>query len=199
MLRNGAARFARSIITPAARPFVSAQRAAPAHQWSTQFGSLASKRPQTSQLARITPIKSTIPRRNLTKEQEKAEEKYAHEKLEPTPETVSTTSTIHPFNSEHGAPPSESDVDMMKGVKSDIVSYTCQCRSRWLIIAGNHSRNLQFERSAERGLLYGSRGHNSLPWHFACYSPMRIRNQPLCCRTGRNLVRTHSNTFASSP
>ncbi|KZM28553.1 uncharacterized protein EKO05_0005665 [Ascochyta rabiei] len=120
MLRNGATRFARSITAPAARPFASAQRTAPAHQWTTQFGSLASKRPQTSQLARITLIKSSILRRNITKEQEKAEEKYAHEKLEPTPERVSTTSTIHPFLSEHGAPAPEPDVDMMKGVKSDL-------------------------------------------------------------------------------
>lgn len=127
MLRNGAVRFARSIAAPTARPFASAQRAAPAHQWSTQFGSLASKRPQTSQLARITPIRSIVPRRNLTKEQEKAEERYAHEEIKPTPETVSATSTIHPFNSEHGVPPPEPDVDMMKGVKSDIVRYACQC------------------------------------------------------------------------
>ncbi|KAL1604288.1 hypothetical protein SLS59_004084 [Nothophoma quercina] len=120
MLRNGATRVARSITAPAARPFAPIQRAAPAHQWSTQFGSLASKRPQTAQLARITPINSTITRRNVTKEQQKAEERYAHEKLVPTPETVSTTSTIHPFISEHGAPQTTPDVDMLKGVKSDM-------------------------------------------------------------------------------
>ena len=126
MLRNGATRFARSITAPAARPFAPAPRAAPAHQWATQFGSLASKRPRTSQLARITPIKTTVSRRNVTKEQKKAEDRYAHEKLEPTPETVSTTSSIHPFLSEHATPNPENDVDMMKGVKSDIV-----CQTNW--------------------------------------------------------------------
>lgn len=121
MLRNGATRFARSITAPAARPFAHTQRAAPAHQWTTQFGSLASKRPQTSQLVRVTPIKATIPRRNLTKDQEKAEERYAHEKLVPTPETVSTTSSIHPILGEQATADPEPNVDMMKGVKSDVV------------------------------------------------------------------------------
>lgn len=121
MLRNSATRFARSITAPTARPFAPAQRMGPTHQWATQFGSLASKRPQISQLARITPVKATVPRRNVTNEQKQAEERYAHEKLEPTPETVSTTSTIHPILSEHGAPNPEPDIDMMKGVKSDLV------------------------------------------------------------------------------
>ncbi|KAJ8114964.1 hypothetical protein OPT61_g3282 [Boeremia exigua] len=120
MLRNGATRFARSITAPVARPFAAAPRAAPAHQWATQFGSLASKRPQISQLARITPTKTTIARRNVTKDQKKAEDRYAHEKLQPTPETVSTTSSIHPFLSEQGVETPQNDVDMMKGVKSDI-------------------------------------------------------------------------------
>ncbi|KAF1363335.1 hypothetical protein EJ07DRAFT_163206 [Lizonia empirigonia] len=120
MLCNSATRFARSITAPAARPFASAQRMAPTYQWATQFGSLASKRPQISQLARITPGKATVPRRNVTNEQKKAEERYAHKKLEPTPETVSTTSSIHPILSEQGAPNPEPDIDMMKGVKSDM-------------------------------------------------------------------------------
>jgi hypothetical protein len=84
---------------------------------------MASKRPQTAQLARITPIRSTLSRRNLTEDQKKAEDKYAHEKLVPTPETVSTTSSIHPFMSEQGVEnPQNNDVDMMAGVKSDVVS-----------------------------------------------------------------------------
>ncbi|KAH6633412.1 hypothetical protein C7974DRAFT_375499 [Boeremia exigua] len=120
MLRNGATRFARSITASAARPFAPAPRAAPARQWATQFGSLASKRPQAAQLARVTPTQTIISRRNLTKDQKKAEDRYAHEKLEPTPETVSTTSSIHPVFSEQGVENPEKDVDMMKGVKSDL-------------------------------------------------------------------------------
>ncbi|KAJ4381864.1 hypothetical protein N0V86_003231 [Didymella sp. IMI 355093] len=120
MLRNGATRVARSITTPAARPFAPAPRAAPVHQWATQFGSMACKRPQTSQLARITPVRSTLSRRNLTKDQKTAEDRYAHEKLVPTPETVSETSSIHPMFSEQQTPAPQNDPDMMKGVKSDI-------------------------------------------------------------------------------
>lgn len=122
MLRNSATRIARSITAPSARPFAQVPRAAPAHQWTTQFGSMAYKRPQTAQLARITPIRSTLSRRNLTEDQKKAEDRYAHEKLVPTPETVSTTSSIHPFLSEQGVETPQKDVDMMAGVKSDIVS-----------------------------------------------------------------------------
>lgn len=122
MLRNGATRFARSITAPAARPFAPAPRAAPAHQWATQFGSMASKRPRTAQLARITPIRSTLSRRNLTEDQKKAEDRYAHEKIVATPETVSTTSSIHPILSEQGVENPQNEVDMMAGVKSDIVS-----------------------------------------------------------------------------
>lgn len=109
-------------MAPAARPFAPAPTAAPARQWTTQFGSMATRRPQTSQLARITPVQTSISRRSVTQDQKKAEERYAHEKLVPTPETVSTTSTIHPFLSEHGVENPQNDVDMMKGVKSDIVS-----------------------------------------------------------------------------
>jgi hypothetical protein len=99
---------------------------------------MASKRPQTSQLARITPLRATALRRNITDQQKKAEDKYAHEKLVPTPETVSSTSTIHPFNSEHGTPPPEPDVDMMKGVKSDMVSYMCHSWQQVADSAGNY-------------------------------------------------------------
>ncbi|KAF3040516.1 hypothetical protein E8E12_007696 [Didymella heteroderae] len=120
MLRSVATRFTRSITAAAARPFAPAPRAAPAHQWATQFGSVASKRPQTAQLARITPIRSALSRRNLTEDQKKAEDRYAHEKLVPTPETVSMTSSIHPILSEQQTPSPEKDVDMMAGVKSDI-------------------------------------------------------------------------------
>jgi hypothetical protein len=174
MLRNGATRFARSVTASAARPIASAQRMSPAHQWKTQFGSLAAKRPQTSQLARVTPIKATIPRRNITKEQQKAEDKYAHEKLVPTPETVSTTSTIHPIMSEHGAPTPEPDVDMMKGVRSDMVRCIPQNCLNVADFAGNYSRNLQPQRSSQRGLLYGPCRYNTLPRYIACHSPMRV-------------------------
>lgn len=67
-------------------------------------------------------MRSSLSRRNLTEDQKKAEDRYAHEKIVPTPETVSTTSSIHPFLSEQGVENPQNDVDMMAGVKSDIVS-----------------------------------------------------------------------------
>jgi hypothetical protein len=63
-------------------------------------------------------------RRNISKEQLKVEDKYAHEKLKATPETVSMTSSIHPISGEIGTPSPEKDkdTDMVAGVKSDVVS-----------------------------------------------------------------------------
>ena len=62
-------------------------------------------------------------RRNISKDQLKAEDKYAHEKLKATPETVSLSSTMHPITGELGNnPPPEKEADMMAGVKSDVVS-----------------------------------------------------------------------------
>jgi hypothetical protein len=61
-------------------------------------------------------------RRNISKEQLKVEDKYAHEKLKATPETVSATSSIHPITGEIGTPPpgKDKDADMVAGVKSDV-------------------------------------------------------------------------------
>lgn len=73
-------------------------------------------------MAQLKPIQTAILRRNLTKDQIKAEEKYSHEKLKATPETVSTTSSIHPMFEEVGTKTPEKDVDMMAGMRHDIVS-----------------------------------------------------------------------------
>jgi hypothetical protein len=59
-----------------------------------------------------------------------AENKYQHEKLEPHPERVTATSTIHPVFSEVGAKDPERDVDMMAGVKQDIVRQTLLCMEK---------------------------------------------------------------------
>ena len=50
------------------------------------------------------------------------EKKLSKEKLEPHPEEVSTTSSIHPIFSEVKTPEPEKDPDMMAGMRSDIVS-----------------------------------------------------------------------------
>lgn len=49
------------------------------------------------------------------------EEKVGHEKLQPTPNTVSATSSVHPVLEEVGTPEAEPDTDMMAGIRSDMV------------------------------------------------------------------------------
>jgi hypothetical protein len=57
----------------------------------------------------------------LTEGQKQAESRYAHEEIKPTPETVSSTSSTHPMFSEVGAEQPQNEVDMMAGVKHDVV------------------------------------------------------------------------------
>lgn len=120
MLRNGASRLLfRPITASAARPATNIQRTTTQLQWNTQFGSLASRRPQLSQLR---PSKTAILRRSLTDKQKEAEARYAKEEIKPTPETVSTTSTTHPMFSEVGVEnPTAKDADMTAGLKHDVV------------------------------------------------------------------------------
>lgn len=70
----------------------------------------------------MKPIQAAIFRRNLTDEQKEAEKKYAHEKLKATPETVTASSTSHPMFGELGGTKPQPQVDMMAGVKGDVVS-----------------------------------------------------------------------------
>ena len=44
-----------------------------------------------------------------------------HEKLEPNPEEVSTTSSVHQVFHEKGVEEGEKDEDMLAGVKADLV------------------------------------------------------------------------------
>lgn len=138
MLRNGASRLAlRSVAGPtAARSAANFTRTAPSLQWKTQFGSLAAKRPQLAQTATaLKPASSAILRRcmadvKLTEEQKQAESRYRNEEIKPTPETVTSTSTTHPIFSEVGAEASVKEVDMMAGVKHDVVCITVFYNSR---------------------------------------------------------------------
>jgi hypothetical protein len=128
MLRNGASRLAlRSAAAPkSARPAASFTRTTPSVQWATQFGSLAARRPQLAQAtaAQLKPA-SAILRRGLadklTEGQKQAESRYAKEKIKPTPETVTSTSSTHAMFSEVGAEQPQNEVDMMAGVKHDVV------------------------------------------------------------------------------
>ena len=51
-----------------------------------------------------------------------AEKKLAKEKLQADPSLVSTASSTRPITGEVGAPEHEEDVDMMKTIRSDVVS-----------------------------------------------------------------------------
>ena len=51
----------------------------------------------------------------------KHEKELRGKKLKPHPERVSETSTVHPVFSEVGVPEEEQDVDMMAGLRSDLV------------------------------------------------------------------------------
>ncbi|KAI8935315.1 hypothetical protein NX059_007901 [Plenodomus lindquistii] len=121
MLRNGASRIAlRSIVAPVARPVANFQRTTPSLQWTTQFGSMASRRPQT---AHLKPVQADMLRRTyseLPKELKEAEKKYAKEVIKPTPETVSSTSSTHPIFSEVATENPDREVDMMASVKHDV-------------------------------------------------------------------------------
>jgi hypothetical protein len=123
MLRNGASRVAlRSIGAPAARAAPGFRCTAPTTQWTTQFGSLASRRPGLSQTVPLKPIQSAVMRRSITDAQKKAESRYAQEMIKPTPETVSATSTTHAMFGEVGVKdPEPKEADMMAGMKHDVV------------------------------------------------------------------------------
>ena len=73
-------------------------------------------------MASMKPIQAAIMRRSITDKQKQAESRYAQEEIKPTPETVSTTSTTHAMFGEVGVEETEKkEVDMMAGVKHDVV------------------------------------------------------------------------------
>ncbi|KAJ4295322.1 hypothetical protein N0V90_007333 [Kalmusia sp. IMI 367209] len=120
MLRTGASRLAlRAIPTPAVRTASSFRVAPLVAKWATQFSSVASKRPQINQLAKLKPIQAAVLRRALSEDRKQAESRYAKEKIKPTPETVSATSSIHPFVGEVGGEPPHQEVDMGAGIRHD--------------------------------------------------------------------------------
>ena len=59
------------------------------------------------------------------------EEKFATEELKPEPGIVSTTSSTHPVLGEVGQKDQEEDVDMMAGMRHDIVSFFGKKQSHW--------------------------------------------------------------------
>jgi len=130
MLRNGASRLAlRSIIAaPAVRTAGgSARCTTPSAQWTTQFSSLAARRPRLP----LQPVQAALVQRayaSLTEGQKQAESRYAKEEIKPTPETVSATSSMHPvFSGEvtdetRTTGGDKNDADMAAGLKHDVAT-----------------------------------------------------------------------------
>jgi len=136
LLRNGASRLALRSLAAAptgartagagATNFTRVTTTAPRLQWTTQFGSLAARRrPQLAQqLKSTTPsaiLRRSLADKKLSEGQKQAESRYAREEIKPTPETVSSTSSTHPMFSEVGAETQQKEVDMMAGMKHDVV------------------------------------------------------------------------------
>lgn len=97
-----------------------AQRA----QLSTRTTALAERRPQAVQAALPRPVALALLRRHASTVDhidKKAEDAAAHKKMKPHPEIVSSTSSVHPLTREVGIANPEDDIDMMAGVKSDLV------------------------------------------------------------------------------
>ncbi|ORY14622.1 hypothetical protein BCR34DRAFT_598966 [Clohesyomyces aquaticus] len=122
MLRTGAARLAlRPIAAPTARPASRLVNRPASTQRTTEFSSLSSKRPSLPPMTHFRPIQAAVSRRTLAaKIDTEAEKRYAQEKIKPTPETVSPTSSVHSMFSEVGTPEPQKDIDMMAGVKHDL-------------------------------------------------------------------------------
>ena len=64
---------------------------------------------------------STHPSSPIDKIDKKHEEVVEHERLEVHPDQVSETSSVHEIFHEKGVPDEEKDVDMLAGIKSDLV------------------------------------------------------------------------------
>ncbi|KAK3079177.1 hypothetical protein LTS18_005549 [Coniosporium uncinatum] len=129
MLRNPASRailrsFANVGAKPA-RPMINGALQRP--QLASQLCTLSSKRPQRIAVALNRSVTATFQRHassaqppHFDKVNTKAEDKLAHQKLEAHPELVSSTSSIHPLNSEIGVQEQEKEVDMLAGMRSDL-------------------------------------------------------------------------------
>lgn len=129
MLRREAPRaLLRSLKTPASAPVRRSPHAtASPIQWRSRICTTTSKRPQSLVLSQLKPSQASILTRSVTntpwdKIDKKAEDKIAHQEIKPTPEIVSSRSSVHPIMHEVGTPNPERDVDMMAGIKHDVVS-----------------------------------------------------------------------------
>lgn len=124
MLASSTSRLAvRSIAGPAARPAALLRHITSPARWAARINTMATKRPGLPVFAQLTPVQSAVLRRtiNMDKVDREAEKKYAQQTLKPSPETVSTTSSVQgAFLQKNKA---VQDVDMLAGIKGDLVPF----------------------------------------------------------------------------
>ena len=92
---------------------------------------------------------STHPGNPIDKIDKKHEEEVEREKLEVHPDEVSATSSVHEVFHEKGVPDEEKDIDMLAGIKSDLVRTFSSPTLPHALITGtteNHKGNLCFRR-----------------------------------------------------
>lgn len=84
--------------------------------------SLALRQPLQKSLVRY---ETTYQKANFAKSRDnKAEESYGKELLQPVPALVSTSSSVHPVTSEVGGPAHEEEIDMTASIRGDFVSWS---------------------------------------------------------------------------
>lgn len=69
-----------------------------------------------------------------------------HEKIEPHPEEVTASSSVHQVFAEKGVEESEKDEDMLAGVKADLVGFFCSSSLDNPLMIGliaNHQGNIR--------------------------------------------------------
>ncbi|KAF1991843.1 hypothetical protein K402DRAFT_388386 [Aulographum hederae CBS 113979] len=126
MLRTPASRAVLRSLSSASprsqRPIL--HRVSPQVQWSSQLCTLSATRPQAVALAASKTVANTFARQLVTSRVNhadiKAEKELGKQKLEPHPELVSSTSSIHPISGEVGVKEPEKEPDMLAGMKGDL-------------------------------------------------------------------------------
>jgi hypothetical protein len=201
MLRTGASRLALKTIPTSAARVAPIFRVTPtASQWNTQFSSMASKRPQISQLSQLKPIQAAVLRRALSEERKQAEAKYAKEAIKPTPETVSSTSSIHPFTGEVGGEPPHQDVDMSAGIKQDLVrsqAYHHHPASILTSLQVDDQGYFQPERRPATSVLHRTRRSTALPGYISIHRRLCLRDQS--CRRRLRISHVGTDCYTPSP
>lgn len=139
--------------------------------------SLVLRKPLSTSLQRH----ATYPGNPFDKIDTKHEEAVEREKLEPHPEEVSTTSSVHQVFHEKGVEEGEKDEDMLAGVKADLV---CLIVRIWLGFhdayfngTENDQRNLRPQRGSPRSACHWHGWRLTVPGDIPLNCLPRLRYQ----------------------